>query len=289
MAPRATPVQDIQSPIKGSDSPNSKKENQLVGVAGYKPPSAKAAEPSTVAATDNPDASVHVDAFDGIQPLDMTQYPQCCVGKVICGGGIPGDMVITDKVGTGVLVHPNIVISASHILPWNHDPPLVRFIPGYSAGSEPFGHFDTFKFANLPAQSQLGQSPTGIDIGLVFLDQSPGDNLGWFGWQSNGSEDWYKGNWTSVGYPTENFGGERAIAWGVNITDVNEDNEASGTDFELISPGYASAPWVGAPLWHLGSDLLPYLGGVVSGNRDGRTVHAGGPLMASWLRSHSMT
>jgi hypothetical protein len=138
-----------------------------------------------------------------------------------------------------------------------------------------------------PQTASSGKRPPASTLGLVLLNQSPGDTLGWFGWQSSTNADSYKGNWTSAGYAAEKFSGEQAIAWGVNITDVNEDVEASGLDFELISPGYASAPWVGGPLWHLGGDLLPYVNGVVSGNRNGRTVHAGGPLMGSFISSHT--
>jgi hypothetical protein len=258
-------------------------DKAVVTLPGFRPPS----DPTPEASVESISAGLpplHVEVFDGIFPLDMTKYPNCCVGKVICGIGTPGNMIQRTNIGTGVLVGTNLVLTACHILPIGQSSPLVRFIPGYTAGEEPFGHYDTTVWTMLPAPGQVNQVPSGIDAAILFLPVSLQAKCGYFGWQSSGNPEAYVGSWFSTGYPQENWGGERAITWGAQVTDVNTDNEASGTDFELITPGYASGPFVGAPLWHSGPDLFPYVNGVVSGNRDGRTVHSAGPLLASFLQ-----
>jgi hypothetical protein len=228
--------------------------------------------------------------FDGATPLDMSLYPSRCVGKIQCGPGTAdGVLQFIDKVGTGVLVGKNIVLTASHILPYNHGNGVVRFIPGFSNGSEPFGHFDTRSYTYLPAPSQIGGPPLGIDVGLVFLNQNPGDTLGWFGFQAFNSPDAYRGSFWATGYAAEKFDGAQAFKWRVTIEDVKLDVEGGGTDFELVASGYASAPFVGAPLWHQDENLLPFINGTISGNRDGRTVHAAGPLMDSFLARNQVT
>ena len=123
----------------------------------------------------------------------------------------------------------------------------------------------------------------------MFLNQNPGDTLGWFGFQAFNSPDAYRGSFWATGYAAEKFDGAQAFNWRVTIEDVKLDVEGGGTDFELVASGYASAPFVGAPLWHQDENLLPFINGTISGNRDGRTVHAAGPLMDSFLARNQVT
>jgi len=41
--------------------------------------------------------------------------------------------------GTGTLVGPNLMLTASHIAPWDVDGCWMRFVPAYQDGSGPFG------------------------------------------------------------------------------------------------------------------------------------------------------
>jgi V8-like Glu-specific endopeptidase len=41
--------------------------------------------------------------------------------------------------GTGTLVGPNLLLTASHVVPWEGDPWWLKFVPGFRDDTEPFG------------------------------------------------------------------------------------------------------------------------------------------------------
>ena len=68
---------------------------------------------------------------------DMT-YPWNTIGRVFVGQA--PDFVNWTESGTGVLVGKNLILTASHICPWDVANPWMRFVPNYLDGTEPYGH-----------------------------------------------------------------------------------------------------------------------------------------------------
>jgi V8-like Glu-specific endopeptidase len=120
-------------------------------------------------------------------------YPWCTVGEIL----------VESSSGTsrssGVLVGPNLVLTAGHAAPWGAASWSMEFIPSYRRGERnprPFG--SSF------VERIRGYHPKGDTIGYDYvickLYQPLGKALGWMGTQSWAEE--------TVGQPAEIYGSE---------------------------------------------------------------------------------
>src|SRR5262249_53770373 len=71
------------------------------------------------------------------QPFFPSGYPLQCIGRIF---------VYTDPAsfnwswsGTGALVGRNTVLTASHLVPWSVDGPMIEFVPAYYNGFSTLG------------------------------------------------------------------------------------------------------------------------------------------------------
>jgi V8-like Glu-specific endopeptidase len=190
--------------------------------------------------------------------------------------------------GSGVLVGPNLVLTAGHVPPWNDGPTTwsMEFIPAYRrndpSNPEPYGRsfVETFRGYKPPEPFE----PTGYDYALLKLAQPLGNALGWMGVQWSPNENWYLGrDHNSSGYPGT-FSGRQAVQYGLRIVDI--DNDLPGIELETVT--YASGGWSGGPLWYY-DGANPMIVGTVSGFETDvldpqRDVHSGYKAMVDLVQ-----
>ncbi|MCP9985999.1 MULTISPECIES: trypsin-like serine peptidase [Streptomyces] len=163
--------------------------------------------------------------------------------------------------GSGVLVGPNLMLTASHVAPWDANPWSMEFIPGFRQGERPpFGSsfVSQFRGFRVPA----GEA-TGYDYVICRLYTPLGRGLGWMGSVAFGSEnEYYRRRYNSTGYPSS-FQGRPAVEFNMSIVDI--DNDDPGLELEFSRDVYQLGPgWSGGPLW------LPNEGPLVAGTVTGQ-------------------
>jgi hypothetical protein len=187
-------------------------------------------------------------------------YPWCTMGQVLVGHTLG----TTLWSGSGVLVGRNLLLTASHVAPWNRGPGQwwMRFVPGRRINDEPHGssYVETF----YGTYSDPGNfEASGKDYVICKLYTPLGNALGWMGSRSFGSEDdYYNRRFISVGYPGY-FGDRPAVDFDIDIDDI--DSDSPGLELETTYPGVEAPGWSGGALW-MWENESPIVVGVLSGN-----------------------
>jgi hypothetical protein len=239
-----------------------------------------------------------------VSAADMMTYPFSSIGRIMAkpksGGSFQG-------VCTGVLVGPDMVLTATHLL---RDRPLgeftFQFIPGYHDGartSAPDGHSRT---SSLFTGEIVNGNPTGsvhgdhvaeivngFDFSIFRLVHRLGDHWGHLGTITHNGSSFYEARaWKSVGYPVVLNGGRFPIQSPIKVADVETDDYGSREiETESLIGGSILGPGVNWDGWSGGPLLTFYnggwwVGGVMSGwdldgplDFDGVHVFAGGPRL----------
>ena len=206
-------------------------------------------------------------------------YPWCTIGKVfVFRPGLP------TKGSSGVLVGPNLLLAASHAMPWGNPAASIRFVPAYRNGEvDPrFGEAWVERFRGVPREPGTADEH---DFALCKLDWRIGDRTGWMGSQAWSSEDpYYAGSWISVGFPEAFMGGAiPAVEAPVGVEDI----DGSGDYIEIETDDFTSGGWSGGPLW--GWINGPRVIGIASGldwdwPDPERSVFAGGPALVALVK-----
>lgn len=209
----------------------------------------------------------------------LTQsYPWCCIGKVDSGSdfGLSGG-------GTGVLVGPNLLLTASHVHQWHQPGWWMRFRPGFRENEFRAESYVSQVRGYLPETG-----PTGYDYVICQLYNPLGKMLGWMGSQNFGNEDdYYDNRWITVGYPTIFFNGQRPkVHFDVEIVDI--DNDDPGLELETSYGVAIGGGFSGGPLWNY-VDNEPRVIGIRSGyENDGwdpvRNVYSGGHALVELVK-----
>jgi hypothetical protein len=200
-------------------------------------------------------------------------YPFRTVGMVF-SNGIPA--------GSGVLVGPNLMLTAGHVAPWGMNPWSMEFVPAFRIGNRPFGSSFVETYRGYNTQPEV----SGHDYVICKLYTPLGQALGWMGTQSWGDEDeYYRRRYVSTGYPGS-FGDRPAVELDMGLRDIDNDSPGIELEFSLANRDFGPG-WSGGPLW------LPSEGpkavGVLSGSEkdefDPRfAVFAGGKGMVELVR-----
>lgn len=150
--------------------------------------------------------------------------------------------------GSGVLVGPNLMLTASHVAPWNTSPWFMEFVPALRQGgspARPFGSSYVQKVWGIPNTSTT--EVTGYDYVICKLYNPLGNALGWLGsiWWSD-EDEYYRRRYNSSGYPFA-YGQRPAVELDMGIRDIDGDDP--GLEIEFALRGDLGSGWSGGPLW----------------------------------------
>ncbi|MFN7932600.1 MAG: serine protease [Bryobacteraceae bacterium] len=210
-------------------------------------------------------------------------YPWCTIGKLFTGTA--PDFGTERPWGSGVLVGPNLMLTAGHAIPWGVPGWFLRFVPAYRDGNEPFGHSYVSRVRG------IREADDNSDYAICELATPLGRTCGWMGSQGTTDDDFYEDRgWDSVGYPLDFFGGERpCVEW--NITPEDADVSDGEVEITFSSP-FSSGGWSGGPLFGW-VDGGPRVVGIMRGiqhndygifGSDDDTVFTGGNLMVDLVK-----
>ena len=215
-----------------------------------------------------------------------TFFPWRTFGKVFVG--TDPNFRNANGTGSGVLVGPNLMMTASHMVPWENSAGFwwMRFAPGFREG-EPNGSSFVTKVRGIRIETSDPEA-TGYDYVICRLARPMGSQLGWMGTQSFGSESSYKTRrWTSVGYPDWFFnGGRPAVEFDIDIDDIDSDDP--GLELEITEGQAAGKGWSGGPLWGVVDNDFKVIGIKAGSETDEfdprREVFSGGGLLVDLVK-----
>ena len=236
---------------------------------------AAAPAPPAADAEDDPTEAIPIGADEGLVE------PWRTIGKII--GRYPDG--VNRVSGTGVLVGPWHLLTASHVV--TGDPPGTEytFYPAYRNG-ERTGTGSEFSQARIVGFVGIHiDEVEAWDYMVCQLDRSLGWEWGWNGTKGSGNDGYYLNNlWTSAGYPGNLEDGKRLFRNTMSVYEVADRKH----DSSLIKAwGDTAEGWSGGPLirWNVSSGYQE-VAGVLSG---GESYFAGGPEMGrlvQWTRDN---
>lgn len=190
----------------------------------------------------------------GITPMEnkiqvtgakMDMFPWSCIGVIIVY--LDGKAI---KSGTGFMVGPNLLMTASHVMPWEHDGKCtIKFIPGYHPNYQPpFGSTTVSDWYGVPNEGDWDDllfNSDANDLVICRTNDPMGTICGWLGTQSFGDHDnYYDHFYNSLGYP-DFAKGYPVCEFIATIKDVDGDN----TMRELETDNFGGPGWSGGPLF----------------------------------------
>ena len=210
-------------------------------------------------------------------------WPHCTIGKIWVG--TDHNYCAPLWTGTGVLVGCDLVLTSSHIAPWDRPGWWMRFSPGYSEGHEPFGSSYVVDI--------LGYPPSEKEDNFVLckLYKPLGDKCGWMGTEGWAHDQEYTDRkvWNEVGYsPLVKFGEVQIFDDDEKIRHVTDEGEFKSLDAQGDTWG-----WSGGIMWGWHHEC-PCVIGVLRGSKDELSIFkkadwVGGIGMAdlvSWARTY---
>ncbi|GAA3907274.1 trypsin-like serine peptidase [Microbacterium invictum] len=213
-------------------------------------------------------------APDGRSTYYDTSYPWRCLVRMTRPSGWSG---------SGVLIGPRHVLTASHCVDWT--PGWLRVDVLYTNGSSLASAHGTWAYYTRQVTA-ANYSSTNMDddYAVIVLDQRLGDRYGWFGARTySDSWDGEVLSWRNLGYP-QDFSRTGDLAtyqrdFALDETDYDSD---SGRVLESSTfdnwPGQSGGPVFG--FWDHG----PYVVGVVSGESSSDNFVAGGSPLTGLVR-----
>jgi V8-like Glu-specific endopeptidase len=202
-------------------------------------------------------------------------YPWCCVCRISSGG-----------LGSGVLVGPRHVLTASHVLDWDNLTVSVDVNPFDGTSQATSGATKVWYYTKVP---RTGTTTTiaDEDFAVIVLSDRIGDRLGWMGIQVYDSGWDNQAWWRSIGYASDISSMSRPVYqrdFDLRLRDDDSDSfHTTITETGDFVPGQSGSPLFG--FWDDG----PYVVAVCHGDQtDGPNWSSNGSLIAT-LVSHART
>jgi hypothetical protein len=167
---------------------------------------------------------------DARQPFFPTGYPLQCIGRMFAYAD-PYSFNWSWS-GTGALVGPSTVLTASHVVPWNSNPAMIQFVPAYFNGQSTLGP-NVYSYVSGASAYYQEPSPepdrAAWDFAVLQLIDPLGDSLGWFGTKTY-DDGWNDDNyWELVGYAGAIANAEQPFSQGgIDFHDDDTDGDAYG-------------------------------------------------------------
>jgi V8-like Glu-specific endopeptidase len=208
---------------------------------------------------------------DGRRPYYAETYPWRCLVRITTPRGWSG---------SGVLIGPRHVLTASHCVDWT---------PGWLSVDVMYSDATSLASANgviAYAESKVGvgtipDDESDEDYAVIVLDQPLGEQYGWLGSRTYDSGwDDETSAWHSIGYPQDWSGNGEIAAWQTNFY-LNELGADYGSARLIRSKTFDNWPGQsGSPIFGFWGDG-PYVVGVVSGQGSDYNYISGGSLLPS--------
>lgn len=171
-------------------------------------------------------------------------YPWGCICKITTAAG---------RTGSGVLIGPRHVLTASHCVDWSTDA-AERIDVHLTGATAAATAFDILAYAFTKISGDPTVTTLDEDYACLVLDQRLGDVFGWLGTKTYNS-DWDGDNvWWSMGYPSDIAGGLQPTFIKNKSMDEDEWDYGSGramTTAADMQKGQSGAPmfawWDGVP------------------------------------------
>lgn len=218
----------------------------------------------------DPTRPLRVFAPDGRYTYEDQAYPWRCVCRIRSGG----------KLGSGVLVGPRHVLTASHCLNWNDLTISIdaNHFDGTAQGSS--GAIRVWFYTKVSAGTATNADE---DFAVIVLSNRLGDRLGWMGTREY-SADWDdKLLWRSIGYPSDITRMSRPVYqrdYGLR----QDDRDSDGFHTTTTETGDFVSGQSGSPSFAFWDDG-PYVVAVLHGEQDdGPNWNANGPLVVNLVR-----
>jgi len=189
------------------------------------------------------------------KPYYDTRYPWGCVCRIITssGGG-----------GSGVIVGPRHVLTASHVIDWDTGAGSVEVHRAGPFTSAISGITDTWSFTKI-GKGGVGWSEVDEDYAVIITADRIGDRYGWFGVRTYDSGWDDEPLWRNIGYPEDVIKGTYPIHQKRKTLDEDEWDYGSGRSMTTsadVVKGQSGGPMF--RFWQEG----PYVVAVVSSESD---------------------
>jgi V8-like Glu-specific endopeptidase len=176
-------------------------------------------------------------------------WPYTTIGRVFTGTN--RDQRTWDWSGSGTLVGPNLLLTASHVAPWAASNAFwwMKFVANYADGNGVASSWvQTFRgVARYPDGSG---GDTGHDVAICRLYSSIGQTVGWMGsqsWHDLSTYENISNSLFTIGYPGAYKNAEEPEwAYFPNLHDTDDDSQGA---IELECDDFTSPGWSGGPLY----------------------------------------
>jgi hypothetical protein len=181
-------------------------------------------------------------------------WPHCTVGNIWVGAN--DNYLCPLWTGTGALVGCDLLLTASHTVPWGRKGWWMRFAPGFSEGSEPFGSSYV-----MDVRGYETSATSADDFVVCKLYKPLGETCGWMGVDGWSVDHHYTGSlWNMVGYSEFFKNGEVQFFEG----DEKVKKVKGEGGFKLLDTHADHWGWCGGVLWGWRGEC-PCAIGVLSG------------------------